>query len=208
MRRLGEQLAYSWTFVRHPIDGFYDLRFSGKGSVASATILLLAYYVCHLLKLQWTHFVFNPFKLLRTSPVQELLTTLLPILIWILANYLVSCITKGQGTFKAVYVSTAYSLLPAILFSVPIALISNMFTNAEASIYYFLTFLVNAWMAILFYLQVKEVHGFEVGETVVNILWMLFTMIAIIAFAVALFAIVIQSVNFAVSFFREAIGYV
>jgi len=208
MRRLGEQIAYTWTFLRHPIDGFYDLRFSGKGSVASASVLLVLFFIAHLLRLEWTHFVFNPYRLLGTSVGRELLTTLLPVLIWVLANYLVSCITKGQGTFRAVYISAAYSLSPAIYFYIPIAIVSNLFTNAEASIYYFLTFVVNAWMLVLFYLQVKEVHGYEIGETIVNILWMLFAMVAIIAFAIALFAIVIQSVNFAVSFFREALGYV
>lgn len=208
MRRLGEQLAYTWTFMRHPIDGFYDLRFAGKGSVLSATVVLALYYLCRLLKLAWTHFVFNPFGLRGTSPVQELLIALLPIFIWVLANYLVSCITKGQGTFKAVYISTAYSLLPFVYFAVPVAIVSNAFSKAEGTIYGFFDFAIWAWIAILFYIQVKEVHGFEVTETFVNMLWMLFASVAIIAFSLALFGIVVQSVNFAVSFFREAIGYV
>ncbi|WP_409344731.1 YIP1 family protein [Paenibacillus sp. MBLB4367] len=208
MRRLGDQLAYSWKFLWHPIDGFYDLRFSGKGSVASASVLLALYYGCQLLKLQFTHFVFNPFGLAFTSPFQQLLVSLLPVLIWVLANYLVSCITKGQGTFKAVYISTAYSMVPFIYFSVPVALVSNVFSNAEGAIYGFMNVLISAWIAVLFYIQVKEVHGFEVMETFTNIGWMLFAGVAIIAFAVALFGIVIQSVNFAVSFLREAIGYV
>ncbi|UVI29527.1 YIP1 family protein [Paenibacillus spongiae] len=208
MRRLGEQLAYSWKFLRHPIDGFYDLRFSGKGSVLSASVLLVLFYISQLLKLELTHFVFEPFGLAYTSPIQQLLICLLPIFVWVLANYLVSCITKGQGTFKAVYISTAYSMLPFIYFAVPVALLSNLFSNAEGAIYGFMNFFISAWIAILFYIQVKEVHGFEVTETFTNIFWMLFAGVAIIAFSLALFAIVIQSVNFAVSFLREAIGYV
>lgn len=206
--KLGEQLAYSWTFLRHPIDGFYDLRFAGKGSVASATMLLAVYYVCQLLKLQLTHFVFNPFGLRYTSPLEQLLICLLPVLIWVLANYLVSCITKGQGTFKAVYISTAYSLAPFIYFSVPVAVLSNVLSNAEGTIYGFMNLLIAAWIAVLFYFQVKEVHGFEVTETFANMLWMLFAGVAIISFAFALLGIVIQSFHFTVSFFREAIGYV
>ena len=208
MRKLAAQLAYSWTFLRHPIDGFHELRFSGKGSVASATVLLVLFYVSQLLKLKITHFVFNPSGLRDTSPLRELLVTLLPVFIWVLANYLVSCITKGQGTFKAVYISTAYSLLPFIYFSVPVALVSNVLSLAEAAIYNFLEFSITAWIAVLFYFQVKEVHGFEVGETFVNMLWMLFAGVAIIAFSFALFGIVAQSANFLVSFVREAFGYV
>lgn len=202
------QLAYTWKILWHPIDGFYELRFGGKGSIFSATVLYAAFYICNILHLALTNFVFNVNRLDHTSPFQLLIATVLPFLVWVMANYLVSSITKGQGTLKSVYISTAYALAPYIVFSIPLAILSNIFTNAEKAIYDFLYILVIVWTGFMLYLQVKEVHGYEIFEAFGNILWTIFTMAVIAVFGFALYGITVQSLDFIVEFAREVFGLV
>lgn len=207
MKGIFKQLKYSWRILMHPIDGFYELQYLQKGSTLSATILLAAFYICEVLNKLITNFVFNLWGLEGTSPVQLLVLTVVPLFIWILSNYLVGAITNGQATFKAIYISTVYSLLPYIFFSVPVAILSNIFTDAEKSIYEFFIFIIIAWIVIMLYLQVKEIQGYEIFEAMRNILLIIFTAILIVVFSAALYGIVLQSFNFLVEFFREVLGF-
>lgn len=207
MMELLNQLKYSWRVMLHPIDGFYEIQYFQKGGVLSATILIAAFFVCEILNMKMTGFVFNLNGLKGISPLQLFVFSIVPLMIWVFSNYLVGAITNGQGSFKSIYVSTVYSLLPYIYFSVPIALLSNVLTDAEQSIYGFLLFFVRAWVVILLYIQVKEIHEYEIYETVKNIFLIIFTAALIVVFAAALYGIVLQSYSFLFEFFREVLAY-
>ncbi|MDP4146940.1 MAG: Yip1 family protein [Bacillota bacterium] len=207
MKKLYKQLKYSWHVMMHPIDGFYELQYLEKGSVLSATILIAAFLSCVIVNEKITNFVFNLNGLKDTSPIQLFVYCIVPLFIWVLSNYLVGAITNGQGSFKTIYITTAYALLPYICFSIPIAIVSNVLTDAEETIYGFLVFVVNAWVVIMLYLQVKEVQEYEIYESFKNIVLIIFTAILIIIFSVALYGIVLQSYSFLIEFLREVLAY-
>ncbi|REE69551.1 Yip1-like protein [Paenibacillus taihuensis] len=207
MRELMNQLKYSWKVLLHPIDGYYELQYQGKGSILSASILFAAFYVCEIAVKALTSFIFNLSGLKGTSPLQLLVYTAVPLFIWMLSNYLVGAITNGQGSFKSLYISTAYALLPYIILSIPLALLSNALTDAEHSIYSFFHFVIMAWVVVMFYLQVKETQGYEIFEALKNILLVLFAAVLIVVFAVALYGICLQSYSFLIEFFREVLAF-
>jgi hypothetical protein len=207
MKKLYKELKYSWQVMRHPIDGFYELQYLEKGSVLSATILIALFLICVIVNEKITNFVFNLNGLKDTSPLQLFVYCLVPLIIWVLSNYLVGAITNGNGSIKTIYITTAYALLPYIYFSIPIAIVSNVLTDAEKSIYGFLVFVVYAWVVIMLYLQVKEVQEYEIYESFKNILLIIFTAILIVIFSVALYGIVLQSYSFLIEFLREVLAY-
>jgi hypothetical protein len=207
MKVLFQQLKYSWRVLKHPIDGFYELQYFEKGSVLSASILIAAFYICEILNKEFTNFVFNLSGLKGTSPFQLFVYCMVPLLIWILSNYLVGAITNGNGSFKMIFISTAYTLLPYIFFSVPIAILSNLLTDNEKSIYAFFIWVIRAWVVIMLFLQVKEIQEYEIYETMKNILLIIFTAVLLVIFSVALYGIVLQSYSFLLEFFREVLAY-
>ncbi|MDP4085329.1 MAG: YIP1 family protein [Bacillota bacterium] len=207
MKKLYMELKYSWQVMMHPIDGFYELQYFGKGSVLSATILIALFLICVIVNKEITNFVFNLNGLEETSPIQLFVYCIVPLFIWVLSNYLVGAIANGQGSFKTIYITTAYALLPYIYFSIPISIVSNVLTDAEKSIYSFLIFVVIAWVVIMLYLQVKEVQEYEIYETFKNIFLIIFTAILIVVFSFALYGIVLQSYSFLIEFLREVLAY-
>jgi hypothetical protein len=208
MQRLVKQIGYQWKVLCHPIDGFYDIVYKDKGSVLSASIIYFLLFVVEALRGSITGFIFNPDGIRSVSILNILISRIIPLLVWVLANYLISSITNGQGTLRAIYIATAYSLAPYMFLTVPLAIISNAMTKAESSIYTIMNILMVGWLILMFYLQVKEVHGYDVFEAIINILWILFAIAAMIAFALALSGITMQSANFVYQFVRETIGYV
>ena len=117
-------------------------------------------------------------------------------------------ITKGQGTMRGIVISTIYALMPLIVLSLPLALLSNVLTLAEGSIYYLMQTIIMLWTALLLFTQVKEIHGYGFGETVKNILWILFVAAMAVVGVLAIVGILIQGWNFLNEFFRELLGYV
>ena len=63
-----------------------------------------------------------------------------------------------------------------MLFALPIALLSNLLTLNEVFLHTFSLNLMYAWMGIMLFIMVKEVHNYTFSETVRNVLLTLFTM--------------------------------
>ena len=201
-------LSYLWRVLWHPIDSFYDLAYKGKGNVLSALTIYVLYFVVLILQAMITGFIFNPVGLHGTPIPQIFVMNVLPVIVLIIANCLVSAIKQGQGTAKAVFISTAYVLAPVVVFIFPMALFSNVLTGAEGAIYELAHTFIYAWMGFFFYLSVMEVHGYSIPEAFVNTLWIIFGAAMLVLFSVAFFGITFQSANFLYEFIREAIGYV
>jgi hypothetical protein len=201
-------MLYLWKILWHPIDSIYDIVYKAKGSVISACLIYILYFAVLVLQVILTNFTFNPHGLHGTPIPQIFVVNVLPVIVLIIANCLVGSIKQGQGTYTAVFISTAYTLAPVVVFTVPLALFSNILTGAEETIYQSLLGFIYVWTGFFIYLGIMEVHGFGITEAFVNTLWIIFTMAMLVLFAAAFIGITYQSINFLYEFFREAIGYV
>jgi hypothetical protein len=65
-----------------------------------------------------------------------------------------------------------------------------------------------AWTFILMFVQVKEVHGYDFGETIKRVLAILFTIGIAVVLGAAIIGISIQAYNLANELIREVLGYV
>lgn len=198
------QLVFTARLFRHPLDSMYDLRYRQSGSVLSASILLLLLYASMVLTIGVTNFQFNLLGLQSTGPAELAVYVFLPFFVWVIANYLVSSISHGQGRLQDVFVSAAYAMTPLIYFFPIIAIVSHALTLEEVVIYGFLQTVAIGWAVYLLFVHVMIVHQYDVGETVVVILWTFFTMAMMGLFGATLVMITIQSANFLFEVFLEA----
>lgn len=208
VERLVQQMRFAPKALRHPVDTFYEATRRGKGSLLSAALVYAAFLGVMLASRALTSFTFDLEGIRGVTLVTFLLTYVLPVLLWMLGNYLVGAITKGQGTMKGIIISTVYALMPLIVFSIPLAAVSNVLTLSESAIYGLLQVIIYLWTALLLFVQVKEIHGYGFGETVKNILWIFFVAAMMIVAVLAIVGILIQGWNFLNEFFRELLGYV
>ncbi|MGQ9767000.1 MAG: YIP1 family protein [Anaerolineae bacterium] len=175
--RLAEDFLFLFRFIKRPADSFYYLKKDLRGSLTFALLLYAWVVVARVLSLYLTGFIFNPYANPSQVRVEtEVLYFVLPLVLWNVANYLVSTISDGEGRLRDVIIGTAYSLFPYALFALPIALLSNVLTLNEAFLYSFSTQLMWAWVGLMLFIMVKEVHNYSFSETVRNILTTLFTM--------------------------------
>ena len=88
-----------------------------------------------------------------------------PWLLWTVSNYGVSALFDGEGTFRAVARTTACCLIPYIIFSIPIALLSHVMTVQERGFYEAIWSLLYFWILILLVVQIRAVHNYPLGRT-------------------------------------------
>jgi len=205
--RTSAELRYSLKVMKHPIDTFYMATRGRMGSISSAMILFVLFILVMIGERAFTNFVFDLEGIRGVSLFSVLITSVLPVVLWVTGNYLVGAITKGQGTFKGIIISTVYALMPLILLTIPLALVSNVLTQAEESIYWIGRAVLYMWTGLLLFIQVKEIHGYEMGETVRNILWILFVAAMTVVGVVVVGGILFQAYNFLNEFFRELLAY-
>lgn len=197
--RFYHELTYSVYYLKHPADGCYGIKRENKVSILAALVFYFIFYIEHVLGQIYTGFIFNYTRIDQLSLLQEATNTIGILLLFVVSNYLVSSITDGEGKFKDVFKATVYSFMPVIFFLPFIILVSNFLTLNEAIIYQAANIIVWGWSIILLFVMIKEVHNYDIKETIKNIIITLFTMFMIVA-SLFIFYILIQHI---ISFILE-----
>ncbi|MFC5532044.1 YIP1 family protein [Cohnella yongneupensis] len=203
-RPLWQQLKHVFYMVRHPIEGFTGIKFEGKGGYRSAAIILMLVYASLCLSQFYTSFVFNRTLKMDISLANVFVKFFAVWILWVVANYLTSSISKGEGTFKNIFVSSAYCLIPYLFINVPLTFMSNGMTFTESSIYGFLQQAIVVWTALLFFWQVQTIHNYTVYEAIVNIVWTVFAMIVFGVLLFITYGLTGDLKDFIISIYKEA----
>jgi len=202
--KLIDDLLFMFRFIRYPVDSFYYIKKDLRGSLVFALLLYVWVVVVRVVSLYVTSFTFSPYAALWEIRVEnEIITTVLVIVLWNAANYLVSTISDGEGRVRDVVIGSAYSLFPYALIALPVALISNVLTLNEVFIYTFSLNITWAWMAIMLFVMVKEIHNYTFSETVKNVLVTIFTMALFVLAGYILYILFSQLFDFCSAVIQE-----
>lgn len=189
--------------LRHPIDGFDDIKYGNIGSVHFATVLYLLCLGVFLWDMLFRGFIFNQTDVKDTSILSIVSLFFIPCFLWVMVNYLVSSINEGEGTLKNVYIGTAYALSPYMLLT-PISLLSTyVLTINEQFIVQFSMFFFICWTGVMVFLCIMEIHNYTAKEVIKNIVISLFFMVIIVIAVVVIFIIWQQVWDFAESVVGE-----
>ncbi|WP_239628065.1 SMP-30/gluconolactonase/LRE family protein [Paenibacillus sp. H1-7] len=170
------QLKHAFYILKHPIDGFSAIRYEGKGSFASSFIMLILALISFCIYKGFTSFTFNPTIVLDVNLVTLFFQFMILWFAWIISNYLISTIYRGEGRFRDVAYGSTYALFPLALVGLPLTLISNIMTLSEDSIFSFLQVAMVVWIGLLMFWKVQAMQNYSVGETAMNIFLSLVTM--------------------------------
>ncbi|XEC96122.1 YIP1 family protein [Paenibacillus tarimensis] len=170
-------LRFIGHLLKHPIDGFSSLHYENKGGYWSAVFILIGVYASLVFSQFVTSFTFNTVTFVDIYNIFR--QFFIVWIAWVLSNYLVSSIYRGEGRFRDIFIGSSYALLPYIVVGVPLAVLSNVMTLSEASIYAFMERGMLVWIVVLIFWKVQSIHSYTVGEAAMNIFLTLCTMLSI-----------------------------
>lgn len=93
----------------------------------------------------------------------EIVKFIVPLLTWAVSSYAVSSIIGGEAHFKEILMASAYALMPYIILTIPIAIISKFLGSAEKGLFDFMNNAVWLWIIVLMIVSVKSMHDYHIG---------------------------------------------
>jgi hypothetical protein len=133
-----------------------------------------------------TGYVMNPQGGYSTIWIQ-IIAVAIPILLWIVANWCLTTLFDGEGSFKDIFVAVGYALTPMPVMLFFSTLISNIVTTEEMALASMLVVIGYVWAGMLIFFGMMVTHDYTITK---NILISLFTIVGmvIIIFVVVLFS--------------------
>lgn len=180
-RTYKEELLYSAHLIFHPFDGFWDLKHENRGSVRGALTFIGLTIVSFCFKYAGINVFF------------EIIGVMLPIMLFVTANWCLTTLFEGEGSFKDIFVATGYAVAPLPFMTILSTALANVLTAEESGILTMINNIAYVWVGILLFFGVMITHDYQLGKNILTIIGTIVGMIVIV-FLVALFGTLIGKI--------------
>lgn len=196
-------LRYSLHVIVHPFEGFWDLIHEKRGSLAAANLIVAAVLITRLIRLRFTGFMFLDVNWPTVSIWMEVLQILLPLLMFCISNWGITTLFDGKGSFRDIYMSVAYALVPYILLQIPMVIMSNFVTADEGMFYTLMDNVSLLWCAGLILCGLMTIHAYTLGQTVLSTAASIIGVLAIAMLCLIFFSMFSEAIGYFVSLVQE-----
>ncbi len=199
-----KQLKYAFTLMFHPFDGFWDLKHEKRGSLTAALIIVGLLCVQQIFKTQFTGFIYNPeYDGVSLNVLKEIAIVLGTFLLWCVANWSLTTLMNGEGSFKDIVMASAYAMAPFFIIGFPLIFLSNIMSEDYESFYYLLLYISIGWSALLMVSSVLVIHQYTLGKTILTTVLIVVAMAVIIFLLLLFFNLISQMVGFITGLYWE-----
>ncbi len=191
--------------IMHPFNGFEEIRFQERGSIGIACVFLILTFLSHIVRMQFTGYVFNDYSGQTINIPYQIFQVLVLFAVFTACNFAVSELNDGKGFFRHVFISTAYALLPFILCTFASTLFSNVLTLREEVLLAFLQQGGLWWSVLLIVVSQIQIHMYSFGKALLSLLYTVLGMVCVAFVTITLFSLVGQLGGFLGSLYDEVI---
>ncbi len=178
---------YPFYIMRHPRDGFLELKANKKGSMSVVLISVALWLFVELFYRTATGFDMNQFKTEDLSLLRTAMVTIAMFVMVCLSNWCICTLMDGKGKLKDICVVGANALVPYII----VRFITTMFSWVLAGDeQVFLTYAVvvsEIWGALIAFSGLQEIHEYSfiktiyaIGLTIVCLIIMFFIVLMLL----------------------------
>jgi tetratricopeptide (TPR) repeat protein len=156
-----------WKIIVHPLESMNDIKYQDKSrSLVLSIILLILFFIARILTLYFTNYHYANWNPEKISLASEMANLLIPWLSWCFANSLVTAIFDGKGKFSELFTFSAYSLVPFILLSVILTILTHVLTLDENAAIWGIKSFMFLWMGMLFLIGIMVVHDYSLKASI------------------------------------------
>ena len=193
--KLSSHLLYGFHIIFHPFDGFWDMKHEKRGSALAGTIFMALAAVAYFYQSIGSAFIVNPYGFF-SNIVMEAIMIIVPVTLWIIANWCLTTLFDGEGSMKDIYMATCYALVPIAPIIFTTTLLSHIVVQSEVQ---FLNLLVTAmfvWVGMLLFFGAMVVHDYSLGKNILTVLGSVVGMAFIMFIAVLFSSLLMRMVMF------------
>lgn len=175
----------------HPSNSFTDIKEKHLGSLPLCFMLIVLYYVVTVTRAIAGGFMFTNYDPSSFNSIIELVRSVGLVVLWIVANWLVSTLLGGKGKIKEIVIVTCYSLQPLILVDIIHTILTNVLLPDEAAFLGILSAIATIYFCIMLVIGMLKIHDYSMGKFIWTTLLTVIGM-AIIVFLLIMLIILIQ----------------
>lgn len=190
---LAKKLEFGWHVIFHPFDGFWDLKHEKRGNMTAATVILGVFIFFYAIRAQFSGYVVTETISSEVNALYSVALILIPLLLYIISNWCFTTLMDGKGDIRDIYIATAYSLVPYILLSIPMFIMSHVLTASEAVFYVYIDNFCWIWILALLFFGMMTTHDYSLSKSIITTILTLIG-ICLIIFIVLLMISVVQKV--------------
>ncbi len=184
-RGFWEEVLYGFHLIFHPFDGFWDLKHEKRGSVRGAFFWLAAASLTFFYQSIGKGYLSTNLESYG-SLLNSAFAIIVPVLLAVTANWCLTTLFDGEGTFKDVFIAGCYSLVPLVMLLLPCVALSNVMTLSEMDILGMIQGFAWLWVGLLVFFGVMVTHDYTLGKNLITILGTI-VMVCVIMFVAVLF---------------------
>ncbi len=182
-RTFGQEIAYGFHVIFHPFDGFWDLKHEKRGSIRGAIFFIVLAIATFYYQAIGQGYLLDPMASLA-SVWAQVLGVLVPLFLFVLANWCLTTLFEGEGSFKDIFIACSYSLIPIPLLVIPTTIYSNFCITTETDIIGFISSFAFIWLGLLVFFGTMVTHDYSMGKNVITVLGTVVGMVFIMFLAV------------------------
>ena len=166
-RTFKQELLYAFHLIFHPFDGFWDLKHEKRGSVRAGSFYIILTVAAFTYNAVGRGYIYNPYGGYANVFIQ-IISVMVPLLLWVTANWCLTTLMEGEGSFKDIFVATAYSLTPLPIFMVVSTLLTHIATASEAPLINMLSTVAWTWVGLLLFFGMMITHDYSLVKNVIT----------------------------------------
>lgn len=194
-RTLKEEWCFGYHVMFHPFDGFWDIKHEKRASSKGATFILVITIITYVYSVIGKAYLIDPHPE-NTNILLCAASILLPILLWVIANWCLTTLFDGEGSIRDIYITTCYSLFPLPAFLVLTTLLSNIVTLNEASLLTLAMGIAYFWVGFLLFFGTMTIHDYTMFKNIITVLASIVAMAFIIFIGVLFSTLVGKIISF------------
>lgn len=201
--KLWEGLKYAKYMMFHPFDGAWCAKHEKRANAGSATVLLVILVLVTIFAKRSSGYIFNFNDPAESNLFAEIIGVLAPLLLWCIVNWSITTLMDGEGSFGDIYISTAYSMTPVIIFTLLQTVFSWFLTQDGQEIYDLLGAVGVIWTGFLVFVGMMTIQQYTIKKTIFTIIIDVVGMLVVLFLFLLFFALIQQFVNFLYVLYTE-----
>lgn len=201
-RSFGQEILYAFHLIFHPFDGFWDLKHEKRGSVRGAFFYIALSIIAFTYQAVGRAYIFNPRGSYVTIVVQ-VTSLLVPLLLWVTANWALTTLFDGEGSFKDIFIAASYSLTPIPMLIIPSVIITHFVTASEASMVNLIISFTWVWVGFLLFFGMMVTHDYSLFKNILTSLGTIVGMAFIMFVGMLFTGLLSKMIGFITSIYTE-----
>lgn len=195
--------CYGSYVMKHPFDGFWDLKHEKRGNMGSAMLIAAMFVIIYALRLQFGGYVVTGVAREDVNVLYGVLMIVLPLVFWVISNWCFTTLMDGKGNMRDIIIATCYALKPYVVFGIPMLVLSNVLTVSEVVFYNFFETLIIVWMLFLLFASLISTHNYSFGKALLTLVLILVGMCLIIFIILLVISIIQNIYQFGFNIYQE-----